>query len=145
MYVGEFGLSESKIIHLKVFNLRCENSHINHYDKLDLKTENDLRSKLKNGYIDRSKEFSVHIDLEKHLATTPYDKLPTSQIERRVIDHDSSRSWLLEVERVLETHYPADSPIFLEFKTKITESSDYNMKVQKAREWLDNFLNRGCQ
>lgn len=130
IYVGEFELNE--IIHTKVFNLRCENTHINHYVKLDLKTETDLESKLKRGYVDRSKEFAIQPELKKHMAKKPQDK-------------DSARLWLQEAERILETHYLADSPILGNFIATIGKFAESDEKVNHAREYLDEFLNKGCQ
>lgn len=129
MYVGEFDLNE--IIHTKVFNLRCKNTHINHYVKLDLKTETDLGSKLKRGYIDRSKEFAIQPELKKQMAKSQ--------------DKDSTRLWLQEAERILETHYLSDSPILRNFIATVGKFAEPDEKVKHAREYLDEFLNKGCQ
>ena len=115
-----------------MFNLRCENTHINHYIKLDLKTESDLESKLKRGYVDRSKEFTVQQELKKHMAKKPQDK-------------DSARLWLQEAERILETHYLSDSPILRNFIATVRKFTEPDEKVKHTREYLDEFLNKGCQ
>ena len=128
--MGEFDLNE--IIHTKVFNLRCENTHINHYVKLDLKTETDGESKLKRGYADRSKEFDIQPELKKHMAKNPHDK-------------DSVRLWLQEAERILETHYLTDSHILGNFRATVGKFAETDGKVKHAREYLDEFLNKGCQ
>lgn len=143
IYVGEFDIDA--IVHTKVFNLTCEKSHLNHYMKVDLKTEQDLGTKLKNGYVDRSKQFRVLMEIMKHLAQMPEDRSAPTQLTIPTRSIDSAKTWLEEAERMLETHYLPDSPIFMQFKSKVARTSNIDEKVKLAREWLDDFINRGCQ
>lgn len=60
-------------------------------------------------------------------------------------DKDSARLWLQEAERILETHYLADSPILGNFRATVGKFAESDEKVNHAREYLDEFLNKGCQ